>query len=81
MVAALLLASEGAHESGSLLARYLDLVTDPAHLLMEATLILVVDVILGMLLWPLVIRPLALRWVARHDEQHHHGHMSEEEHV
>lgn len=74
MVALLLVATEGAHEHvGSLWSRYVDLLTDPAHLMMEGTLILVVDVLIGAILWP-----FAKRMIQNHDRQHHAGHMTEE---
>lgn len=71
----LLLALSEAHhaeESSSIWDSYLDLITDPAHLMLEATLILVIDVLIGLLLWPAV-----KRWVRRHDRIHH-GHVCDE---
>lgn len=49
-------------------AEYVELVTDPAHLMLEATLVLVIDVLLGALLWPVIRRA-----VRRHDREVH-GH-------
>jgi hypothetical protein len=45
---------------------YLSLLQDPAHILLELTMILFFDVIVGMLMWPLVKRA-----VHRHDIKHH----------
>lgn len=42
------------------------ILTDPSHLLAELVFVLIVDVLIGMVLWP-----LAKRWVKRHDEQEH----------
>lgn len=72
MVAVLLIASEGAHAAGSLWERYVDLITDPAHWMMEGTIIVVIDILLvGVGL------PFLKRWVRRHDEQHHEGHTTD----
>lgn len=55
-------------------SEYVHLMSDPAHVAVEVTFILLVDVILLGLLWPLI-----KRWVRRHDESHHEGHTSEAE--
>jgi predicted Na+-dependent transporter len=63
----MLFAQTHAHEAGeSLWTQYVELVTDPAHILLELTLIVVVDLIIGALLWPLF-----KKWVKRHDKEHH----------
>lgn len=71
------------HEDhGSLWDRYLDLITDPAHLLLEGTLVLVIDVVVGLVLWPLIKR-FSRRYLDAyhviHDAEHHHGHTSKGE--
>ena len=64
-------------ENGSLLERYLDLITDPAHLLLELTLVLVIDVLVVAILWPFIIKPLADNWLNKHfslrDSEHGHN--------
>ena len=45
---------------------YLELLHDPAHLMLELTMILVFDVVIGAVLWPLIKRA-----VRRHDKEHH----------
>jgi len=50
----------------SVLTEYYELITDPAHLLLEATLIVVVDGIIGALLFP-----FAKRWLRKHDSDVH----------
>lgn len=45
---------------------YLHLMTDPAHMAVEATFIVLVDVVFGLLLWP-----LAKRLIRRHDNSVH----------
>ena len=64
----ILAATQHGHEEG-VWQSYLDLVTDPAHLMLEATLIILIDVILVGLCWPLIKRA-----IKRHDrEVHGHG--------
>lgn len=45
---------------------YLHLITDPAHLLLELTMIFAVDVVFALMLWPLIKRA-----VVRHDHKFH----------
>lgn len=54
------------HGGESLWDSYLDLVTDPAHLLLELTLILIIDVIIGMVAWPFIKAA-----ISRHDARKH----------
>jgi hypothetical protein len=58
------------HE-GSVWHQYVDLLGSAPHWLLEITIMLVFDVLIGLLLWPAV-----KRWIARHDDEHHHGHTS-----
>lgn len=67
-----LLAQVHGHEE-SWFQEYLELLTDPAHLLLELTLIIIVDVLIGMLAWPFIKKA-----IARHDEKKHgHEHCDE----
>ena len=62
-----LLLAEEVHEHGEgIWDSYVDLITDPAHLLLEATLILVIDVIIGMIAWPFI-----KKWIKEHDRKKH----------
>lgn len=54
------------HGAESLWDQYIELVTDPAHLMLELTLIILIDVIIGMVAWPFIKRA-----IARHDEKKH----------
>lgn len=59
------------HDSGAVTlqgewAEYKHLVTDPAHLGLELTLIIIIDVLIGMLAWPLIKKA-----VRRHDTRVH----------
>ena len=45
---------------------YIELLRDPAHWAFEITLILIFDVIIGMLAWPLF-----RKWLAHHDKVKH----------
>lgn len=63
----MLLASE---THGGWFEGYVELLTDPAHLLLELTLIIVVDVLIGMVAWP-----FAKQWLKNHDaKKHAHEH-------
>jgi hypothetical protein len=65
------------HEhAGSTWDQYIDLLTSASHWMLEITIILVVDVVIGLLLWPAV-----KRWIARHDAEHHEGHTTSEHQV
>ena len=48
---------------------YLHLITDPAHLALEFTMVIMVDVILLGMAWPLVKRA-----IRRHDKKFHDIH-------
>lgn len=51
---------------------YIHVITDPAHVLAEATFILIESVIIGA-----ILVPLGRRFIRRHDEKEHghrHGH-------
>jgi hypothetical protein len=56
------------HEHAGLWEEYRELITDPAHLLLEATLIVAID---GLLLGLAV--PFVRRWIRKHDREHHSG--------
>ncbi len=62
----LLAAEVHEHDGESLFQRYWELVTDPAHLLLELTLIILIDVIIGMIAWP-----FAKKWLKEHDRKKH----------
>lgn len=63
----LLLAAEAHEQAGEgWFQEYLELLQDPAHLALELTLIIIVDVIIGMLLWP-----FAKNWLKKHDAKKH----------
>lgn len=53
---------------------YIELLTDPAHIMFELTLMLIFDVLIGMLAWPMF-----RKWLAAHDLRHH-GHTCEDDH-
>lgn len=53
--------------SGSTLQEYLELLQNPAHWMFEITLVIIIDVLLGMVLWPLVKKA-----IAKHDREVHH---------
>jgi hypothetical protein len=58
---------------GEILHHYTEMITDPAHTLVELTFILVVDVIFLGLLWPLAKRAVNKRVNAEHkvlDQEH-----------
>lgn len=72
------------HEGG-LWERYIDLITDPAHLMLEGTLVLVIDVLIGLVFWPLIKRWAMPRFKkaldeyhVEHDAEHHAGHTTGE---
>lgn len=48
------------------LREYRELVTDPAHLGLELTLIIIIDVLIGMIAWPFIKKA-----VRRHDRKVH----------
>lgn len=48
------------------LSEYAHLMSDPAHIAVEVTFIFLVDVLIGMVAWPIV-----KRLVKRHDRDHH----------
>lgn len=45
---------------------YMELMKDPSHWAFEITLIIIFDVIIGMIAWPLIKRAVLL-----HDKKHH----------
>ena len=53
-------------ESHGVTEEYVDLLTDPAHLAYEVTLIVLIDVLLLGFAWPFIKKA-----VARHDKKHH----------
>ena len=62
----LILAAEVHEHSEGIWEEYVNLITDPAHILLEITLIIVVDVLIGMLAWPFI-----KNWIKKHDEKKH----------
>jgi hypothetical protein len=55
------------HEAGEgIWEEYINLITDPAHLMLELTLIIVIDVIIGMVAWPFI-----KKWIKEHDRKKH----------
>lgn len=50
------------------MSEFLHILTDPAHLAAEVTLMFLVDFVFLGLMWP-----FATRWVKRHDRIHHGG--------
>lgn len=47
------------------LSHYREIMTDPAHMMAEVSLMLIVDVLLLGIIWPLIIRPLVKRVVRK----------------
>lgn len=45
---------------------YWELMTDSAHWMMELTMLLIFDVVIGMIAWPLF-----KKWLQNHDERKH----------
>ncbi len=75
-----LLLAEAEHDhGGGFLEEYLSLVTDPAHIALELTFLVTVDLILVGLLWPLIKRFLDAKLHKQHEKFdrehgiHHHG--------
>lgn len=65
-MSALTLAAEAAADA-PFIEQYIALLTDPAHLAVEATIVVVVDIMLGGLLWPR-FKSFVIR---RHDDSFH----------
>jgi len=79
-LSAALLIAEAEHESaGGVLAEYVSILTDPAHVLVELTFLVVVDGVLVGLLWPLIRRFIDAKLRRQHEQFdrehgiHHHG--------
>ena len=70
---------EEAHHGGGYLGEYWSILTDPAHVAVELTLMLLLDGLLLGLLWPLIRRFIDEKLRRQHevfDEEHgihHHG--------
>jgi hypothetical protein len=71
--------AEHGHSGGGFLAEYWEILTNPAHMAVEITLMFLIDVILLGLLWPLVRRFIDARLHRQHEQFdrehgiHHHG--------
>lgn len=67
------------HTGAGFLAEYFEILTDPAHVAVELTFLVVVDGILAGLLWPLIRRFLEAKLHGQHEQFdrehgiHHHG--------
>jgi hypothetical protein len=77
---ATLLAAETEHDhAGGFFAEYWEILSNPAHMAVEITLMFLIDVILLGLLWPLVRRFIEARLHRQHEQFdrehgiHHHG--------
>lgn len=80
MLTTLLIAAEEHHaHGGGFVAEYWEILSNPAHLAVEITLMFLIDVLLLGLLWPLVRRFIDARLHRQHEEfdrEHgieHHG--------
>jgi len=62
-------AHEHAEEAAPFLEEYLSLLTDPAHLAFELTLMFVIDLLIGVIVWPR-LKGVVIR---RHDARCHVG--------
>jgi hypothetical protein len=68
-----------AHEGEGFFTQYYELLTNPAHIAFELTLMLIVDVLLVGLLWPLIRKLIDAKLRKQHaafDREHgihHHG--------
>ena len=76
---AIVAAAEHGEHTGGFLAEYWEIMTDPAHVAVELTFLVVVDGILVGLLWPLIRRFLDAKLHTQHEQFdlehgiHHHG--------
>jgi len=75
-----LLVAEAEHDhAGGFLAEYVSILTDPAHVAVELTFLVIIDGILVGLLWPLIQRFVDAKLHKQHEEFdrehgiHHHG--------
>lgn len=79
MFTEILLAVEEHQAEGGFLAEYWSILTDPAHIAVEFTFLVVFDIILAGLLWPLAKRFLDAMLRGQHEQYdrehgiHHHG--------
>lgn len=77
--AALLIAEEEHGHADGFLAEYWEILSNPAHMAVEITLMFLIDVILLGLLWPLVRAFIDAKLRRQHEEFdrehgiHHHG--------
>jgi hypothetical protein len=80
LTTALIAEAEHAHDgAGGIWAEYVSLMTDPAHVAVEFTFLVVVDGILVGLLWPLIKAFVDVKLRKQHEQFdrehgiHHHG--------
>jgi hypothetical protein len=79
LTAALVIAEAEHDDAGGFLADYWEILSNPAHMAVEITLMFLIDIILLGLLWPLVRRFIDAKLHRQHEEFdrehgiHHHG--------
>ena len=79
LTAALMIAESEHDHAGGFFAEYIAIMTDPAHMAVELTFLVVVDGVLVGLLWPLIRRFVDARLRRQHEQFdrehgiHHHG--------
>jgi hypothetical protein len=79
LTSALLIAEAEHDHGGGFFAEYMSILTDPAHVAVELTFLVLIDGLLVGLLWPLIQRFLDARLRKQHEEFdrehgiHHHG--------
>lgn len=79
LTAALATAESEHDHAGGFLAEYIAIMTDPAHVAVELTFLVVVDGVLVGLLWPLIRRFVDAKLRRQHEQFdrehgiHHHG--------
>lgn len=79
LTAALVIAEADHNDAGGFFGEYISLMTDPAHVAVELTFLVVVDVVLVGLLWPLIKRFVDAKLRRQHEQFdrehgiHHHG--------
>jgi len=79
LTTALVIAEAGHEQAGGFFAEYVSILTDPAHVAVELTFLVVIDGLLVGLLWPLIQRFVDAKLRKQHEEFdrdhgiHHHG--------
>lgn len=82
LTAAVLIAAAESEHTGGFFAEYVSILTDPAHVAVELTFLVVIDGILVGLLWPLMQRFIDLRLHKQHEEfDREHGIHHDGDHV